>query len=179
MTYQEQLKSPKWQKKRLFILERDNWACQICGDTENMLSVHHMDYIKGYKPWDYENEYLITLCSSCHSSETECNKEALERLRKAIKKQFFSFGIELLAEGFEKIIWCGKNPTTADIINYVLQNEECMKFAEKKYFESMKKPIKIINSKDLVGSEKNNLSSLQNSFFEDLTKKDMERCQNE
>ena len=32
MNYSEQLKSPKWQKKRLEIMQRDKFTCQLCGD---------------------------------------------------------------------------------------------------------------------------------------------------
>ena len=66
MTYQEQIKSPKWQKKRLEILERDRFACRICNDSETELHVHHKAYIKSLNVWEYPNHYLITLCDKCH-----------------------------------------------------------------------------------------------------------------
>jgi len=64
--YSELLKHPKWQKKRLKILERDKFTCQLCGDDETMLHVHHKKYTKGKKPWEYDNKDLITLCKDCH-----------------------------------------------------------------------------------------------------------------
>lgn len=81
MTYSEKLKSPKWQKKRLEIMQRDNFKCRICEDENNTLNIHHILYKKEYKnPWDYPNELLITLCESCHNieSKTDKIKEALE-----------------------------------------------------------------------------------------------------
>lgn len=66
MTYYEALKSPKWQKKRLEIMERDNFKCRKCGDKDTTLNVHHLEYGKGKKPWDYDNFKLITLCQDCH-----------------------------------------------------------------------------------------------------------------
>lgn len=33
------------------------------------LNVHHKEYIKGRKPWEYENEQLLTLCEECHEIE--------------------------------------------------------------------------------------------------------------
>jgi len=30
------------------------------------LNVHHKYYIQGHKPWEYENDALITLCEDCH-----------------------------------------------------------------------------------------------------------------
>jgi len=66
MTYQEQLKSPKWQKKRLEILTRDNFTCLSCKSTEKQLHVHHGYYEKNKMLWEYENESLYTLCFTCH-----------------------------------------------------------------------------------------------------------------
>jgi hypothetical protein len=68
-SYSEKLKDPRWQKKRLEILSRDNFSCLICGDSESTLHVHHRYYINGREPWDYNDNLLATLCDSCHSSE--------------------------------------------------------------------------------------------------------------
>ncbi len=65
--YSDLLKSPKWQKKRLEILNRDGFRCSKCGDEESTLHVHHRTYIKEFKPWDYQNDNYITLCESCHA----------------------------------------------------------------------------------------------------------------
>lgn len=69
--YSELLKDPRWQKKRLHILERDHWACKLCGDTETTLNVHHKKYVKNKSPWDYPNETLVTLCEHCHTLVTK------------------------------------------------------------------------------------------------------------
>lgn len=66
MTYQEKLKDPRWQKKRLKILERDNWMCQLCGDKDKTLHVHHKSYQRNTDPWNYPNELLVTVCDECH-----------------------------------------------------------------------------------------------------------------
>ena len=70
-TYQEKLKDPRWQKKRLEILERDNWECQNCSETKKTLCVHHRTYFPNKDPWDYDNELLISLCEDCHSTPDE------------------------------------------------------------------------------------------------------------
>jgi hypothetical protein len=71
MTYQEQLKHPNWQRKRLEILHRDNFTCTNCGSKEKQLHVHHGAYISGYKIWDYHEWSLHTLCNTCHSVISE------------------------------------------------------------------------------------------------------------
>jgi 5-methylcytosine-specific restriction endonuclease McrA len=63
--YSQKLRNGKWQRRRLEILERDNFCCRACFD-ENNLSVHHVKYLKKHDPWDYPDDYLITLCDDCH-----------------------------------------------------------------------------------------------------------------
>jgi len=65
--YSELLKDPRWQKKRLKILERDKFTCQRCSDDKKTLNVHHLFYLKNLKPWEYDESQLKTLCESCHS----------------------------------------------------------------------------------------------------------------
>ena len=67
--YFKKFKNPQWQKKRLEILDRDKWTCQVCGDKESTLHVHHTCYFGKKDPWDYPEENLITLCEECHSLE--------------------------------------------------------------------------------------------------------------
>lgn len=62
--YQKKLLDPRWQKKRLKILERDNFACIMCKDDETTLHVHHNSY--NGNPWDIEDNKLSTYCKFCH-----------------------------------------------------------------------------------------------------------------
>ena len=66
--YWEKLRDPRWQKKRLEILERDGWKCRECGSADATLNVHHGRYLKDCEPWEYENDSLQTLCDMCHES---------------------------------------------------------------------------------------------------------------
>ena len=76
-TYSEKLKDPRWQKKRLEVLKRDQWMCGICGDTEKTLHVHHKSYVSGGNPWDSPMEKLATLCDDCHTMEKDAKQEFL------------------------------------------------------------------------------------------------------
>jgi len=69
--YNEKLKDPRWQRKRLQILERDGWQCLGCGNSENTLHVHHLFYIEGREPWEYPASALRSLCVACHENEKE------------------------------------------------------------------------------------------------------------
>lgn len=78
-TYQDLLKDPRWQKKRLQVLERDDWRCQCCLDNDKTLHVHHARYVGG-NPWDCPIQYLITLCEKCHKEEEDLKKQDLYSL---------------------------------------------------------------------------------------------------
>lgn len=80
MTFKEQIKHPKWQKKRLEILERDEFHCANCGVDHETLHVHHYLYNKNSMLWEYENKYLITLCDDCHSDWHKINDRIKEIL---------------------------------------------------------------------------------------------------
>lgn len=85
--YGEKLKDPRWQKKRLGILDRDGWECRCCGANDKTLHVHHAYYVSGREPWDYPNESLAAVCVDCHhdgSGEDEWLMLSMEHLIKWI-----------------------------------------------------------------------------------------------
>lgn len=65
MDYAEQLKCPEWEERREQILYRDNYKCVTCGSAKS-LHVHHKKYDKRLLAWEYDGDYLETLCSVCH-----------------------------------------------------------------------------------------------------------------
>lgn len=70
--YQKKLLDPRWQKKRLQILDAAKWTCEWCRNKRETFHVHHGYYRKGADPWDYSDEYFHVLCHSCHEiAETE------------------------------------------------------------------------------------------------------------
>jgi hypothetical protein len=87
------LKDPRWQKKRLEILQRDGFKCVNCEAKEKTLHVHHLRYLKGKKPWEYDGGDLQTLCVDCHAEETKTD----QRLRDLIGA----------ADSFEKTFMIG------------------------------------------------------------------------
>jgi hypothetical protein len=67
MKYSEKLKDPRWQKKRLQILERDTCTRRACRAKDKTLNVHHIFYLSGTEPWDIPDGLLITFCCDCHN----------------------------------------------------------------------------------------------------------------
>ncbi len=70
-SYFEKLRDPRWQKRRLEVFEKDFWECQMCGNKELTLNVHHRYYIPRKQPWEYPDEMLATLCENCHFRVTD------------------------------------------------------------------------------------------------------------
>ena len=98
MDYKEKLKDPRWQKKRLQILERDDWKCQVCMNDKDMLIVHHKQYINGNDCWDYPNHFLITLCNKCHEKIHDVNGDEPNIISKAKSK--YVNHIDIISDGF-------------------------------------------------------------------------------
>lgn len=69
--YWELLKDPRWQRKRLEVLESEDFTCQACGSADKTLHVHHRIYRKGHMPWEYGPDELACLCEDCHAAEHE------------------------------------------------------------------------------------------------------------
>ena len=65
-SYYELLKHPNWQRKRLEIMQRAEFACEYCGATGETLNVHHAYYEKDLRPWEYPDSSLHCLCEKCH-----------------------------------------------------------------------------------------------------------------
>lgn len=76
--YSEKLKDPRWQKKRLEVLQLRGWACEVCKHTTKTLHVHHSIYLKGKDPWEYEENYLRVLCDECHAEEHDGAEQSLQ-----------------------------------------------------------------------------------------------------
>lgn len=68
MNYSEKLKDPRWQKRRLEILNRDKFGCRLCTNKDLTLHVHHLRYVNGIAPWEYPSDDLMTLCANCHGA---------------------------------------------------------------------------------------------------------------
>lgn len=81
--YWELLRDPRWQKKRLEVMQEADFTCEECGAKDRTLNVHHKLYRKGADPWDYAQGELQCLCEPCHqsvSNQAERLKEVLALL---------------------------------------------------------------------------------------------------
>jgi hypothetical protein len=116
MTYAEKLKSPEWQKRRLDILNRDNWACQYCTDTKAQLHVHHLKY--SGDPIKEPDENLITACCACHQIISWVKKNQKVDITATTKYLFPDENeLQIIAAGSNRrlyIFWYYKDSDTID-----------------------------------------------------------------
>ena len=88
MSYSLKLKDPRWQRKRLEILQRDNFQ----------------------EIWDYEDSTLFTLCSDCHYAHTISQKKIKEMMRTIQYDQLYIFE--------KVVSYCSlMNPYELDLVN--------------------------------------------------------------
>ena len=69
--YKKSYLDPRWQRKRLEIMKRDDFCCLACGESSKTLNVHHTYYVSGRDIWDYPNFCYKTYCSDCHKCHHE------------------------------------------------------------------------------------------------------------
>jgi len=109
-TYAEKLRDPRWQKKRLEVMERDHFTCRDCGDKDKTQNVHHCHYFRG-APWDTPSEFLLTLCEECHEIRQQNEEEIKRRIGLALTKVP---GRAL--SNFVKLVTESKNPKPVTVL---------------------------------------------------------------
>lgn len=136
-SYSDKLKDPRWQKKRLEILERDGWMCKFCCDNESTLHVHHLVY-SGKDPWDADEDHLIALCEDCHEYETINRKSVEAELCAALRVNKYSAGdIKHLAEAFRNMEEFHVPEIMCSVFVWMLGNKPLLKELEKGFFDSL------------------------------------------
>lgn len=69
--YSELLDSWQWKEYRRAVLSIKGHACEMCGFEGGgpvPLQIHHVRYINGLKPWQYDNpDDIQVLCGLCHT----------------------------------------------------------------------------------------------------------------
>lgn len=138
-TYAEKLKDPRWQKKRLEILQRDEWACQKCFDSESTLVVHHRLYFPNAEPWDYPDDLLITLCENCHEEETINLHNVCNSLLEVLQKKFLSEDISEIAIGSHGLELQHSHEIVASVWGWALSEPDIQRELIKSYWEHLKK----------------------------------------
>lgn len=93
LAYAEKLKHPRWQKKRLQILDAAGWQCEDCNASEKSLSVHHCYYLPDTEPWEYTRDLLMSLCDECHVRRQNLERQIHVNVAKLMRMKSY---LELL-----------------------------------------------------------------------------------
>ena len=105
-TYQDQLRDPRWQRKRLQILSAADFKCEDCGDASTELNIHHSAYLKGQPAWEHPDELLHCLCRPCHKTRQEVEEslkiEMMKRLRRVPTKRLKAVFFYVMAEALKE-----------------------------------------------------------------------------
>jgi hypothetical protein len=141
--YSKLLLDPRWQKKRLEILNRDEFACRACGNDESTLHVHHCYYSKGKRPWDYADSSLVTLCVVCHEEESNALQEKITLCNVLSICGFLSSDFNALAVGVYSGFTEGHLPrhipeVAASIIGETIRIPELYDKMAQNYFSHIK-----------------------------------------
>jgi len=131
--YIGKLKDPRWQKKRLEILNRDKWACTRCKNTEETLVVHHMVYFDNLQPWEYPDDLLLTFCESCHELELLNMRTVEKDLINEIKSKFLAYGMHELKGGFINLKLQGKKDFIAEVYSWALATPKIQRYLINEY----------------------------------------------
>ncbi len=135
--YLEKLKDPRWQKKRLEILERDKWTCQYCWDEFSTLVVHHKIYLPDKEPWDYPNDLLITLCEDCHNKEKNKRPQQEQRLLEILRKLFSSDDINGLVSCLNDFCPLHIHEVVGSVYGWAFSSLDIQRLLIDKYFEHL------------------------------------------
>lgn len=150
--YSERLRDPRWQKKRLEIMQRDKFTCQWCSDTKAPLNVHHCYYENNNNPWEYPDASLLTLCENCHAAETNFGWDWKQAFLKALAKRGTpALALMLLFFDIQKNSWKIDIGDDLSVLRWLLSDQNAMKEIFK---EHSKKIMEVVDSNDRERADK-------------------------
>lgn len=162
-TYSEKLRDPRWQRKRLEVMQRDNFTCRSCKSTTTTLNVHHISYTKGAEPWEYELEDLLTLCEDCHEYESDNFPEAKRKLLSAlVQGGFDAMLLDMLASAL--------SPGTVQLLGHIVWNTVSINRPDRMHFAMEDAATSIRNaalrSSEIRGLRCDNCSTTSGEYVE-------------
>lgn len=102
--YRAKLRDPRWQRKRLEILQRDGFKCRICEESKLELQIHHLKYSEN--PWEGEDKHKVTLCKQCHRRQ-KFYKEIMELIDDYVQEipdEVFAVQLGWLVKTLESVV---------------------------------------------------------------------------
>lgn len=110
--YAETLRDPRWQRRRLDVMAREQFTCEGCGSTDKSLDVHHGYYEYGKQPWEYPLQSLHCLCTKCHTiagEQYKASKRTIGSLDINQTQRTIGYATGLWLSGSAESIECGED----------------------------------------------------------------------
>jgi len=158
------------------IKSRDNYTCVKCGRKEGevVLQVHHKQYIKGKKPWEYDYSYCETLCKGCHAREHKLIEPSADWVLVEVHDLNSVSGTCERANcgqriRYEFIIYhpeCGYKVVGSTCIDYLSKNEQEFALSMLKHYKSLYKFLK--EARWRKGETKNKKIFLESTYKHNL-----------
>jgi hypothetical protein len=121
MTYSQKLKDPRWQRRRLQVLEAANWKCERCEAADKTLHVHHNFYRSKSEPWEYPSHAFAALCEECHELAEVDRRELQSCIESIYEAEFAAVNLHSalgLLKGLRMFNALGTNPKHTEQIGY-------------------------------------------------------------
>ena len=121
MTYSQKLKDPRWQRRRLQVLEAANWKCERCEAADKTLHVHHNFYRSKSEPWEYPSHAFAALCEECHELAEVDRRELQSCIESIYEAEFAAVNLHSaigLLKGLRMFNALGTNPKHVEQIGY-------------------------------------------------------------
>ncbi len=104
--YHDEMRDPRWQRKRLQILSDADFTCEECRNQEKELNVHHSAYLRGIPAWQHPDSLLHCLCRDCHKQRQEVEEslklEMMKRLRRVPLERIKQIFWEVMAQAMKE-----------------------------------------------------------------------------
>lgn len=128
-TYAAKLRDPRWQKRRLTIMERDDWTCQSCGIGDATLHVHHRWYVGD--PWEAPDDALVTLCEPCHEAESVGRREDERSIIHDLRRIVLASGVNEVATAVHSLVGMDIGPEVIEAACWLIENKPGSLLAER------------------------------------------------
>lgn len=103
-TYSEKLKDPRWHEFRRRAFDFYGYQCTTCGEDSEKTDrhhVHHLRYMKGREPWEYDLRDVTILCKNCHDEVHQAENLFRDLIRRS--PSWLAYHFIMFGEALEQI----------------------------------------------------------------------------
>lgn len=114
--YQKLLRDPRWAEFSDEVKSRKGNVCEVCGDDDVKLEVHHLGYKEDHLPWEYEDYEVAVVCRDCHADFHKRADELWNEVLKTKNQWVIYECVKAVRRTMERhSAWTVKDPAIPDI----------------------------------------------------------------